>query len=448
VGQHPPGPTVRAVLFADIVGSTARDRRLGPQLADELRQSFFAAAADAVGSRGGRVVKTLGDGVLCLFASTSSAVDAAVALQQGAAGLGRRSADPLELRVGISVGEVTEDGGGDCFGLAVVEAARLCAGADVGEIAVSELTQRLAASSPHPFRALGRRLLKGMETPVDVFLVEWRPAVEGRGYTLSHIDADPELRSKAAGMLDLIGRDSHINRVRAHMLAWLDPAPGETVLDVGSGTGEDVLALRHFVGETGRVVGLDRSETLVREATRRATDEGVAGVQFVHGDVLSLQFPDSYFDAVRCDRVFQYLLEPLGALREMRRVSRPGGRIVIAETDWETAVFDAPDDELTGRINAAWLESRPNGRAGHQLYRLCKTAGLSEVKVEGFVQIKTDLDDLYRQGVLPALARAAVDAGTVTSAEAARWVASIEHSAGEGSFLRAFTTFVVCGRVP
>jgi class 3 adenylate cyclase/ubiquinone/menaquinone biosynthesis C-methylase UbiE len=444
----PEGPTVAAVLFTDVVGSTARDRRLGPERADALRRSHFEGASEVVAAHHGRVVKSLGDGLLTVFASPSTAVDAAVELQQLSVRLGQGVRDPIQLRVGVSVGEIRVEPDGDCFGLAVVEAARLCAMAQPGEILVSELTRRLGVAASHPFRTLGPHTLKGIDGPVDVSAVEWRPAITGVTLDMAAIDADPELRRRAPGMLDLIGGDPHVQRVRGRLLELLALRPGESVLDVGSGTGDDVFALREVVGPSGRAVGVDRSETMVAEARRRAADAGIGGVEFVHGDATALDLPDATFDAARSDRVFQYLLEPQLAMNELRRVTRPGGRIAVADTDWETAVFDVGDDGVTARINAAWTASRPNGRAGQQLYRLCKAAGLVDVWVEGIVQVKTELDALYRDGVLPALARAAVDAGAVSAAEASRWIASLELAGSEDRFLRAFSTFVVSARVP
>jgi ubiquinone/menaquinone biosynthesis C-methylase UbiE/class 3 adenylate cyclase len=446
--RSPEGPTVATIVFTDIADSTARDRRLGPTKADALRRSHFSDAGDLVASHRGRVVKTLGDGLLSVFTSPSEAVDAAVALQQLTAQVGQDRADAMQLRVGVSVGEVRFDEDGDCFGLAVVEAARLCAGANQGEILVSDLTRRLCVSSSHPFRALGPRSLKGIEAPVEVSVVEWRPSVAGQTLDMTDIDGDPDLRLRAPQMLDLIGGAEHMVRIRARLLELLDARTGESLLDLGSGTGEDVFALRHIVGPTGRVIGVDSSETMIEEARRRASEAGIDAVEFVQGNVMSLDFPDATFDAVRSDRVFQYLLEPQRAMREVVRVTRPGGRVVIADTDWETAVCDAVDDGLTARINSAWASSRPNGRAGQQLYRLGKVAGLVNVSVEGVVQVKTELDQLYLEGVLPALARAAVDAGAVTPDEASRWLATLELAAADGLFFRAFTTFVVSGRVP
>ena len=439
--------SVAAVLLTDVVGSTARDLRLGPERADALRREHFSEAELIVTRLGGRVVKSLGDGQLSVFPSPSSSIDAGVEIQQLCARRAKGHADPLQLRVGISAGEVSFEDDGDCHGRAVVEAARLCAFAQAGEVVVSEITRGLSTRASHPLRPLGSLPLKGLEAPVGAYLVEWRRAVKGPRFDLADIDADPEMRARAAAMLDQIGGDQHMRRVRSRLLDLIDPRPGESVLDVGCGVGDDVFVFAEMVGRAGRAVGVDSSKTMIEEACRRAEVSGIDGVEFVQSDARSLDLPDASFDAVRSDRMFQYVLDPQPALHEMCRVARPGGRVVVAETDWETAVVDAPDD-VTARINATWTASRPNGRAGQQLYRLCKTAGLVDVSVEGIVQVKTHLDELYRDGVLPALARTAVDAEAVTSQEASRWLATLELAADQGVFFRAFTTFVVAGRVP
>ena len=434
------------MLVTDVVGSTARDLRLGAQRADGLRQTHFNDVAVLVDRHGGRVVKSLGDGQLCVFSSPSSSIEAAVEVQQLCAQRAQVAADPLRLRVGISAGEVRFTDDGDCHGSAVVEAARLCAAARASEIVVSELARHLSVQCPHPLRALGPLDLKGLDEPVVAHVVEWRPAVEGRSFDMADIDADPDLRRQAASMLDQIGGDRHMRRVRDRILELLDLRPGQAVLDLGCGAGDDVFVMAALVGPSGRAVGIDLSQAMLDEAQQRAQATGAPGVEFLRADAAALDLPDGTFDAVRSDRMLQYVLEPHAVIRQARRVTRPGGRIVLAETDWETAVFDLPDD-VTGRINAAWTESRPNGRAGQQLFRLCKQAGLVDVEVEGIVQVKTELDELYR-GVVPALAKTAVDAGSVTPQEASRWLASIEAAAADGVFLRAFTTFVVSARTP
>lgn len=440
-------PVVAAIVFTDVVGSTARDRRLGPLRAEELRRSLLRTTTEIVDRHGGRLVKSTGDGFLSTFGTPSSAVDAAVAFQQAAAEAGRGRPDPVELRVGIAVGEVTTDERGDCFGLPVVEAARLCDAAQAGEIIVSHLVRRLCQSSAHPLRDVGSLALKGFNVPVEASVVEWRPVVTGGRLSMADIDRDAAMRGRAPEMLDRIGSDRHMERVRSRMLALLRLEPDARVLDVGCGAGSDVILLAELVGPSGFAVGIDKSAAMIEEARRRAANSTLGNIDFMQGDAASLEFEDGTFDATRSDRVLQYVLEGQAAVDELVRVTRPGGRVVVADTDWETSVFDSTDEELTSRINAAWTATRPDGRAGQRLYRYAKRSGLQDVTVEGIVQVKTDLDDLYRE-VLAAVSSAAVDSNVVTPSEASRWIASQEAAATEGVFFRAFTTFVMAGQVP
>ncbi|HKC78154.1 MAG TPA: adenylate/guanylate cyclase domain-containing protein, partial [Gaiellaceae bacterium] len=113
-------PQTTAVLFTDLVGSTELASRLGEAAYDDVRRNHFAALRRAVDEAGGQQVKGTGDGILAVFGSAVAAIDCSVAMQQ-AVDLGAREAVPLEVRVGVALGDVCfEDG--DVYGTAVVEA--------------------------------------------------------------------------------------------------------------------------------------------------------------------------------------------------------------------------------------------------------------------------------------------------------------------------------------
>jgi class 3 adenylate cyclase len=150
-----------AVVVTDLVASTESRIRLGDQVVDQLRRGHDDALRAVTGRRGGQVVKGLGDGLLVTFSGTSEAVTAAVALQQAIDRLNRRAAEPLAMRVGISAGEVTwEDG--DCFGVPVIEASRLCAAAEGDQILCSDLVRALGRGPGGPsLTAVGRPPAQG-----------------------------------------------------------------------------------------------------------------------------------------------------------------------------------------------------------------------------------------------------------------------------------------------
>lgn len=165
----------RAVLFTDLVGSTALMSRLGEVRADEVRRQYFAVLRSAAEANGGHEVKNLGDGLMVVFEGTGAAVTCAIAMQQAVA---RHSSDevPLHTRVGVSVGEVDEDDG-DYFGVPVVEAARLCSALDGDGILITDMVRLLARSrGGFEIETVGELELKGLDDPVLAHRVLWAPA--------------------------------------------------------------------------------------------------------------------------------------------------------------------------------------------------------------------------------------------------------------------------------
>ncbi|MDQ3145466.1 MAG: adenylate/guanylate cyclase domain-containing protein, partial [Actinomycetota bacterium] len=164
------------VLVADVVSSTELFARLGVDGADEARRALFAAFSTAVGKGGGVLVKTMGDGCLASFDSAADAVTGAVALQQAVAGLRERKVAGLGLRVGVAVGDVTEEDG-DVFGPAVVTASRLCSAAGEHQVLATEMVRLLAGGrGGHRYEAVGELILKGIAEPVPACTIGVDPA--------------------------------------------------------------------------------------------------------------------------------------------------------------------------------------------------------------------------------------------------------------------------------
>jgi class 3 adenylate cyclase/tetratricopeptide (TPR) repeat protein len=164
-------------VFTDLVDSTATGARLGPAAAEELRQTHFRLLRGAVAASGGTEVKNLGDGLMVMYSSPSRALSGAAGMQQAIEHYNRTSDEPLGVRIGMSVGEAVEDEG-DYFGDPVVEAARLCAVAQGGQILANTFVGGLVGRhATQTFVELGPLELKGLPEPVDAVEVVWEPAV-------------------------------------------------------------------------------------------------------------------------------------------------------------------------------------------------------------------------------------------------------------------------------
>lgn len=225
----------------------------------------------------------------------------------------------------------------------------------------------------------------------------------------------------------------------------LEPRPGARLLDVGCGTGEDAVALAALVAPGGRVTGVDLSAQMVREARRRA-GAAAGTVEFLAGDVLSLGLPEGAFDGCRCERTLQHVADPAGAVAEMARLVRPGGRVVAAEPDWGTLVVDAGDPAAARVVAGAAGEAIRSGTVGRALRRLMLDAGLARVELLTRTLVVTDLARAEMLFGLSGAAERAVADGRLPAGTASSWRDELERRARDGRFLAAMTAFMARGR--
>ena len=240
------------VLFTDLTGSTEIRRALGDDRADELRRRHDDAIRIAASEHQGDVVKGTGDGLMIVFPAAAQGVAGAVAIQRAIRRLERDRAleVPLAVRVGISAGDVawTDD---DCFGTAVVEAARLCEAAHGGQVVVSEVVRLLAGSrGGHVFEPLGPLELKGLGA-LPAYAVEWEPLDEMGGFPL------PLSLANTESTLPLVGR---INEREQLTTAWKHAREGAPhIVLVG---GEPGVGKTRLVGEVARQAHADGAVVL------------------------------------------------------------------------------------------------------------------------------------------------------------------------------------------
>ena len=127
---------------------------------------------------------------------------------------------------------------------------------------------------------------------------------------------------------------------------------------------------------------------MINHARKRC--ESLQQTVFYKGDASKLPIDDQTLDAVSCTQVLLYVKDVPNVLAEMRRILKPGGRIVIVETDGRGVVLNNADDALTNKIFSAWDNSVPSPNLPVQLKPLLQKHGFSKIKVDPIPILNTE----------------------------------------------------------
>jgi len=164
---------------------------------------------------------------------------------------------------------------------------------------------------------------------------------------------------------------------RRLVIEALELQPGEHVLDIGSGPGFLACEMAAVVGEEGSVHGVDPSESMLAIAAHRERAAASAPTEFRTGDAVELPYPDASFDAAVSTQVYEYVEDMGAALAQARRVLRPGGRLLVLDTDWDSVVWRSSDRERMRRVLAAWDEHLADPHLPARLSGLLADAGFT-----------------------------------------------------------------------
>ncbi|WP_420714016.1 methyltransferase domain-containing protein [Streptomyces sp. NRRL WC-3742] len=178
---------------------------------------------------------------------------------------------------------------------------------------------------------------------------------------------------------------SHRSRTAADSAAYLLPElrPGQALLDIGCGPGTITADLAELVGPQGRVVAVDTSAEVLAQAAEYVAGRGLSNVEFACADVHRLPYRDGEFDVVHAHQTLQHVTDPVGALREMRRVTAPGGVVAARDVDYATMTWYPETPSLERWLELYRQVARGNGGepdAGRRLLAWAREAGFTEVE--------------------------------------------------------------------
>jgi ubiquinone/menaquinone biosynthesis C-methylase UbiE len=268
-----------------------------------------------------------------------------------------------------------------------------------------------------------------------------RPMTLGSAFKPESID--DHAVDQMVSILDAQDTLPSIERLRAWALAQAQPRPGETAIDLGSGTGTMTRRLAAAVGTEGEALGVEPNGMLRAVAERRAADDG-SGAVFCQGLATEIPLPDASVDLVWCERVLQHVPDAQAALEEVARVLRPGGRALLLDSDHGSRVNSDIDPEVEHAITVAFMTQMANADAARHIPRQATAAGLVVERDVGSSAVVFPQELLLDFPMMRMAADQAVADGLITREQADEAVRGQSDAARQGV---AFSTVTVFGFV-
>jgi SAM-dependent methyltransferase len=220
--------------------------------------------------------------------------------------------------------------------------------------------------------------------------------------------------------------------------AMLHLPAGHRVLDVGCGPALDAADLAARIGPRGELVGVDASAAMIT-AVRRRGDGLNTPTRFEIGSAYELPFQNASFDASRAERVLMHLAEPERALREMRRVTRTGGRVCVVDYDWQSFLIDHPDPSTTETLVRGLVDDLADGGVGRKLRRMFVNAGFPDPEITLHpVRFNHEFNELLFAGYLSRLQAA----GRLRPDQVQTWWDQLETTVEDQIYFVAVTSVI------
>jgi ubiquinone/menaquinone biosynthesis C-methylase UbiE len=245
--------------------------------------------------------------------------------------------------------------------------------------------------------------------------------------------------AEMAAKQEQMARTKDMVRQRAEIMRLLSPGPGEAILEVGSGNGILVRELIEAVGPGGRVAGLDASDAIL-DMARHICPAG----EFLHGDAQNLPFEDETFDAIVTAQVLCFLDDVDLAIAETYRVLKPGGRLVVLDTDWDTLVWKSDDPKLMARVMNEYQAVYTNACLPRSLPSRLARAGFSNIDMESFVVLNTSFgEDTYARQSAEFATSIMESSPDFTPEEQSAWLEGQEELARTNGFFFSLNRYLI-----
>lgn len=253
-----------------------------------------------------------------------------------------------------------------------------------------------------------------------------------------------------ADVLEVRGQHPQQVAIRADYLDTLGDIAGQGVLEVGCGTGPVTRDIARRVGASGSVAGTDPTPIFVEVAERLRADQRIENLTFRVADGRSLPFDDASFDGVAAVTVLSHVPHRETVLREMIRVAKPDGWLLIMDGDFAAYQIEHPDPETTQQIVDAWRATTVDEpRLMRRVMPFLEAAGLRSDHLRGHLHVEAGRVDEATSFVWQwsqFAVRQALAAGAIGETDAARWTEQLRASNEGGRLYGAIPFLSVIAR--
>jgi len=250
-----------------------------------------------------------------------------------------------------------------------------------------------------------------------------------------------EFDEEQSRRVEAMYRTSDIVGQQREVLRLLSLRPGERVLDIGSGPGQQTSEIAVAVGASGGVHGIDSSRSMIAIARKRCGEQ--RGMDFQLAAATKLPFKDKSFEVATCTQVYEYVAEIGAALSELYRVLSPGGRALILDTDWDSIVWHTTDRVRMRRILRAWDGHLADPRLPETLLPALRKVGFQTIETHLFPLLNTNCsEDTYSYWLIRFIESFVVGRDDITGEDSTAWAGELRKLHEDGSYFFSLNRYI------